>query len=62
MTPLKRAILVGLVLLWVSWLARYELVAWSVRPLVLDRWTGRVYIPRLSETPAPAPYIPGDGP
>lgn len=43
------------------YMGRYELVGGN-RPFVLDRWTGNVYVPRLTDAPAPRPYVPGDGP
>ena len=52
MSNFQRAILVLVVaaLLCSAWMFRYSIVA-GPRPLVLDRWTGKVYIAPLSEQP-----------
>lgn len=68
MTTFQRAVLALAVaaLLLFAWLGRYSLVAAGtaeyVRTFMLDRWTGEVYFPRLSDTPTPRQMPSKDGP
>ena len=51
MTPYQRTIvaLAVVAVLLTAWMSRYSIVSGARMPFVLDRWTGKVHIPTLTE-------------